>query len=53
MVKTLDRARGGTGSGFLTRDPVAFDPVTRSDPTRSLSIVKQILDNDLMAVSVT
>jgi len=53
MVKILEGARGGTGSRFLTRDPVAFDPVTRPDPTRSLSIVKQILDNDFIAVSVT
>jgi len=31
----------------------AFDSVTRPDPTRSLSVVKQILDNGLVAVSVT
>jgi len=38
----------------LTRpNPVAFNPVTRPDPTRSLSVVKQILDNGLIAVSVT
>jgi len=36
----------GTGSGFLTRD------LTRPDPVRSLSVVKQILDNGLIAVSV-
>ena len=29
-----------------------FDPVTRPDPIRSLSVVKQIIDNGLIAVSV-
>ena len=38
----------------LTRpNPVAFDPVIRLDQTRTLSVVKQILDNGLIAVSVT
>ena len=30
-----------------------FWPVTRPDPTRSLSVLKQYLDNGLIAVSVT
>jgi len=30
-----------------------FWPLTRPDPIRSLSVVKQILDNGLIAVSVT
>jgi len=33
-------------------DPVACDPLTQSDQIRSLSIVKQILDNGLIVVSV-
>jgi len=44
------------GQDFLpvTRpDLVAFDPVTLPDPTQLLSIVKQILDNGLTAVSIT
>jgi len=41
---------------FLTHDPpnpVAFDPVTRPDPTWLLSVVKQILGNGFVAISVT
>jgi len=40
--KCIQQLRDGTSSGFLTRDP-----------TRLLSVVKQILDNGLIAVSVT
>jgi len=44
------------GQDFLPMtwpDLVAFDLVTRPDPTWSLSVVEQILNNGLIAVSVT
>jgi len=52
-----DRDGNSTGSGFLTRDPYRSDGFwpgdpTRPDPTRSLSVVKQILNNGLTTVSV-
>jgi len=39
-------SRDGTGSGFLTRDPTRPDGFCPGDPTRSLSVLKEILENE-------
>jgi len=51
--RQADRPTDGTGSGFLTRDPTRPGGFLPGDPTRPDRSLKQILDNGLIAVSVT
>jgi len=44
LVKVNHHTRDGTRSGFLTRDPLAFDPVS-GDPTPADLVVKRCETN--------